>query len=427
MVGRGRERGGQRQDPERERSTSRVGVGLVGLGRAAAAMLPSILLHPRFELRAAATIDPEQRERFADDLALPAYGSIDELCADETVEAVYIATPHDAHTDQACYAVEHGRHVLVEKPMCLTVADSKRIVSAAKRGGVVVMVGHTHGCDPLIMAMRDVIGRRDFGRLRMVWSLNFTDFLRRPRRPEDLDAASGGGVLYNQLSHQVDVVRTLEGDGKISAVRAFTGSWDLEKAGQCAYTALLFFASGAVANVTYNGSGNFDSDRWMSMISETGHRKTRSEGRAVEGGSGRASPSVSATVPSRIPVSRELLEARSAPPDAQAHFGPLIATLDEADLVLRPDGIEIVSRAGVQWLGVERPEGEGSKARTLDEFWRAIRLGEPIVHSAAWGAHTVASCLAVHASTCWGREVRVGDQRASSPKSIVEAVGATKP
>ena len=63
----------------------------------------------------------------------------------------------------------------------------------------------------------------------MITALNYTDFLYRPRRPEELDTAQGGGAVFNQAAHQVDIVRLL-GGGRVKSVRAATGAWDRDAA-----------------------------------------------------------------------------------------------------------------------------------------------------------------------------------------------------
>ena len=74
----------------------------------------------------------------------------------------------------------------------------------------------------------------------MINAFYYTDFLYRPRRPEELDTRVGGGVLFNQASHQVDVVRYLAG-GRARSVRALTGDWDASRPTEGAYAALMTF------------------------------------------------------------------------------------------------------------------------------------------------------------------------------------------
>ena len=105
----------------------------------------------------------------------------------------------------------------------------------------------------------------------MINAINYTDYLYRPRRPEELDTALGGGAIFNQGSHQVDIVRLI-GGGRIESVRAAAGAWDKARPTEGAYAALLTFANGAFASLTYSGYGNFDSDEFQGWIGEMGRR-----------------------------------------------------------------------------------------------------------------------------------------------------------
>ena len=72
----------------------------------------------------------------------------------------------------------------------------------------------------------------------MINAQYYTDFLYRPRRPEELVTAQGGGVVFSQGAHQVDIVRLL-GGGRVASVRALTGAWDPARPTEGAYSALL--------------------------------------------------------------------------------------------------------------------------------------------------------------------------------------------
>ena len=74
-----------------------------------------------------------------------------------------------------------------------------------------LVVGHSHSFDAPILRTRELIASGAFGAVRMINALNYTDFLYRPRRPEELDTAQGGGAVFNQAAHQVDIVRLLGG------------------------------------------------------------------------------------------------------------------------------------------------------------------------------------------------------------------------
>src|SRR5258708_7569014 len=95
----------------------RLRLGVAGIGRAFSLMLPSFLADARVQLVAAADPRPEARAQFAAAFSAKAYATVDELCDDPDVMAIYIATPHQFHAEQVRHAAAKGKHVLVEKPM----------------------------------------------------------------------------------------------------------------------------------------------------------------------------------------------------------------------------------------------------------------------------------------------------------------------
>ena len=248
-------------------------LGVAGLGRAFTVMLPTLTQDPRVALVAAADPRPEARQRFAAEFTAPAYDTVEALCADPAVEAVYVATPHQYHARHAMLAAQHGKHLLVEKPLALSLDECAAIIAATDRAGVRLVAGHSHSFDAPVRRLRALIASGAFGRVRMINAFNYTDYLYRPRRPEELDTARGGGALFNQAAHQVDVARLI-GGGRVASVRAATGAWDPARPTEGAYAALLTFADGAFASLVYSGYGHFDSDEFEGWIGEMGQAKT---------------------------------------------------------------------------------------------------------------------------------------------------------
>ena len=79
------------------------------------------------------------------------------------IDAVYVATPHQLHADHVELCARHGKHVLVEKPMALTLAECDRMIAAAERARVALVVGPTHSFDPPVRAARDLIASGRLG------------------------------------------------------------------------------------------------------------------------------------------------------------------------------------------------------------------------------------------------------------------------
>ncbi|MCY4624648.1 MAG: Gfo/Idh/MocA family oxidoreductase, partial [Chloroflexi bacterium] len=228
----------------------RLRIGFIGLGMAGSGMVRSMVEHPDVSIAAAADRHAEPREAFARDFEAEVYEDAEELCESPNVDFVYVATPHQFHKEHVIMAAEHGKHVIVEKPLALTMEDCDAIIEAVDRTGVKVIVGHTHSYDPAIRVMRQMIASGDYGRLGMINTWNYTNFLYRPRRPEELDTSLGGGILFNQVPHQVDSVRVL-GGGVVKSVRSATGVWDPDRPTEGSHLTFLQFEDGAAASLVY--------------------------------------------------------------------------------------------------------------------------------------------------------------------------------
>src|SRR5580693_2690372 len=116
--------------------TEPLNLGVIGLGRAFTLMLPTFMADPRIALVAAHDPRPDARERFAREFGANAYEDAEALCADPDVKAVYVASPHQFHVAHVKLAAKHGKHVLVEKPMALSVDDCREMIAAAREANV---------------------------------------------------------------------------------------------------------------------------------------------------------------------------------------------------------------------------------------------------------------------------------------------------
>jgi phthalate 4,5-cis-dihydrodiol dehydrogenase len=379
-------------------------LGVAGLGRAFTIMLPTLAADPRVALVAGADLRAEARQRFAADFAAKSYATVEELCADPAVEAIYVATPHQHHARHAVLAAEHGKHLLVEKPVALSLPECATIIEAAKRTGVHLVVGHSHSFDAPVARLRALIESGDFGAVRMINAINYTDYLYRPRRPEELDTAQGGGAVFNQAAHHVDTVRLI-GGGRVASVRAATGAWDVSRPTEGAYAALLTFTDGAFASLIYSGYGHFDSDEWQNWIGEMGQTKAPY--------AGLARPCfANAQEETAFKNSRNYGGAGYRPLAAQnfAHqnFGTLLVSCDRADLRATPNGV-IIYQNGISRLdAVPRPSVP--RAGVIDELYDAVVHGRAPLHNGYWAMATLEVMLAMLRSARESRDVALTHQ-----------------
>lgn len=389
-------------------------LGVIGLGRAFMLMRPTLANHPRVRLVAACDPRPEARERFATEFGGRSYSCVEDLCADVGLDAVYIASPHQFHVAHVVCAAAHGRHALVEKPMALTLDDCATMTAAARRAGVHLIVGHSHSFDSPVLRARALIASGVYGQVRMITALNYTDFLYRPRRPEELDTAQGGGVVFSQAAHQVDIVRLL-GGGLVRSVRAATANWDPERPTEGAYTAFLSFADGACASLTYSGYGHFDTDEFCGWVGELGQpRDPKRYGEARAGLRRVTTPEEEAALKNARAYGADdfsVPQGHSNEMRHHNHFGLVIASCEKADLRPTTDGVLVYADEARSFEALPPPAVP--RFEVIDELYDAVMLGRTPLHDGEWGMATLEVCLAILSSAKEGREIALRHQVAA--------------
>jgi phthalate 4,5-cis-dihydrodiol dehydrogenase len=381
-----------------------IRLGIVGLGIAGAVMVHAAARYPGFRIVAAAEPQPAPREAFARDFDATAHDDVRRLCDDPAVDAVYIATPHQFHAEHASLAAAAGKHIILEKPMALTLADCDAVIAAVEKAGVHLVVGHTHAFDPAIRAMRALIASGELGRLGMIASWNYTNYLYRPRRPEELDTSQGGGILFNQVPHQVDIARLL-GGGLVKSVRAHAGGLDPARPTEGHAVAFLAFEDGAAASLVYSGYDFFDGDELHGWISERGGPKQPAHGATRRALAARTGDEAALRT-ARFAYGA----AESAEPLHQPHFGLTIATCARGELRGSADGVFVYDEDGRREIPL--PEGGrfSGRAVVLDDLADAIRTGKKPVHDGRWGKATLEVALAIQTSAREGHEVKLRHQ-----------------
>ena len=370
-------------------------IGVAGLGRAFALTAPAFR-DPRVQVVAGADPRPEARRRFKQEYKARVFPTVEALCDDPAVEVVYIATPHQFHASQARLACAAKKHVLVEKPMALSLDDCRAMNNAARDNGVQLIVGHSHSFDRPILRARELIRSGHYGAPRMITALDFTDFLYRPRRPEELSTEAGGGVVFNQAAHQVDIVRLLAG-GKVRSVRAHTGIWDMARPTEGAYSCLLNFDNDVVATLVYSGYAHFDSDEFMGWIGEMGQKKDPQ----AHGAARKALQGDELRLKARRNYGgREFKQTKAS---AHQHFGVFVVSCEEADLRPLPTGVMVY---GGREKRLERlPKPRIPRAEVIDELYGVVVNGQAPLHSGESAMATLQVCLAMLESAQQQKEI----------------------
>jgi phthalate 4,5-cis-dihydrodiol dehydrogenase len=358
-------------------------------------MLPTFFSDPRVEIVAGFDTREEPLRQLASDFGAATHRDVEALCSDPKVEVVYVASPHQFHAQHVELAARHGKHVLLEKPMALTLAQCDAMIVACERANVQLIVGHCHSFDAPYKSARDLVDSGEYGAVRMIHALNYTDFLYRPRRPEELNTQEGGGVVFSQAAHQLDIVRMLAGSPVIR-VRAATGRWDEARPTEGAYVAMVWFANGCFASVTYSGYAHFDSDEWCGWTSEMGgakppERHSQARQRLVQIGTAADEAELKAATTYGGPKYLDVRAEMS--PRAYQHFGPVIVSCERADIRPVPDGVWIHSDR--ERRKIVLPPSTVPRAEVIDELYGALRQNVKPQHSGIWARGTLAACLAL--------------------------------
>lgn len=382
-------------------------VGIAGLGMAGSLMIPCLVRHPDTVLAGAAEPSPRLRDAFKADYGCPVFEDLETLVRRHEIDAVYIATPHQFHREHAVLAATHGKHVIVEKPIALTLEDCDAMIASAEDNGVSLVVGHTHGFDVPVRQMREIIDRGSVGPLQMVLAFNFTDFIYRPRRPEELDTAKGGGILFNQIPHQIEIVRTLT-DSPLKRVSAVTGKFDSSRPTEGALMAQLGFEDGMTASLTYSGYDHFDSDELHAWIGEGGQPKEPSHGRTRSASQVMQAAGSEAQMRADVYGYGGAISRNASTGDGvtnHPHFGFLVALCERGDIRHGAEGLIVYSDKGREIIPLPLPRPGGGRWEVLDELCNAVLRNKPPRHDGRFARATLAATLAILESANQERQV----------------------
>jgi phthalate 4,5-cis-dihydrodiol dehydrogenase len=371
-------------------SMASIRIGLAGLGTAGRSLPEAVAKTTGFSFVAGADLRPEAREQYHAEFGIQTFDSVVALCELNELDAVYVATPNPFHAEHAITALEHGKHVMVEKPMALTLEDCDRMIAAAEKSRVKLMVAHTRSFNPPIRKMREIISSGKFGRVTQVHTIRYSPWLLRPREPVEINTELGGGVCYRQAPHQVDIARLL-GGGMVRSVRAQAGRWSPENATEGNYSALLQFDGGVTATLIYDGYGYFDDRELIEGDVFSGDkqlgpgqrlRKARAEGKLNKD-------------TSRSGVAFEIERGDGDAPNKlrQPFFGLTLVSCERGALRQSADGVFIYDERGR--TEVSCPDWHGPLKVELEDFYKSVTETQPVHHDGKWGKATLEVCLAI--------------------------------
>lgn len=197
--------------------------GLIGCGDVARKRVAQAIKNePRSRLVAACRRNQARLNEFCDTFDIERrYAEADELINDQEIDAVYIATPVKEHLPQTLAAAKAGKHVLVEKPMAMTVSECDQMIAACKDAGVKLSVAYYRRFYPLVHRIEELLNQGAIGKPLAVAAVTSTPL---DMQPGDegywrvIPEAGGGGALMDVGSHRINVFLHLFGE--VAIVRA---------------------------------------------------------------------------------------------------------------------------------------------------------------------------------------------------------------
>jgi predicted dehydrogenase len=140
------------------------GIAVVGAGYWGRNLVRNFALTPRASLLWVVDQSEAVAQRSATPYAdVEATANLDEVLSDPAVEGIAIATPAATHAALAMAAIEHGKHVLIEKPLASTADDARAVVEAAEAAGLVLMIDHTFCYTSAVRCIRELIASGELG------------------------------------------------------------------------------------------------------------------------------------------------------------------------------------------------------------------------------------------------------------------------
>ncbi|RZJ47702.1 MAG: Gfo/Idh/MocA family oxidoreductase [Flavobacterium sp.] len=177
--------------------TVKVKWGIIGLGNIANQFATDLLLLENAELVAVASRDGDKANEFAQKYnCQKAYDSYEALFADEQVDIVYIATPHDSHAALSIQALENGKHVLCEKPIALSYTDAANIIEASKKNNKFFMEAFWTRFIPSVQEVLNKIRNGEIGDIKYI-NADFAFHGSETEHKRLFDKKRGGGALFD--------------------------------------------------------------------------------------------------------------------------------------------------------------------------------------------------------------------------------------
>ena len=402
--------------------------GVVGLGLGAARMVRVMEAAANIELTAAADLDPEVRGRFQ--TAFPhvkMYDSIEALAADPNVDAVWLSTPNRDHAVHTRILAQAGKHIMVQKPMAVTMQQAEEMCETADKYNVRLMSGHSQAFSPPIRLMRQIVMSGELGKLCAVNAFAYNSWLLSTRKSDDILPVEGGGIVYRNSPHQIDCIRLI-GGGMLRTIRGTFGQWLNGRPGPGYYSAFMEFADGTPAVIFQNSYGYFFADEFVPYGSspEDSRYQRKAHDRAALRQAFRDGTRDETADYEKMGIGRASDFGQT---DADgtwvgswmaSDLGIVLVSCERGDIRQSPEGLFIYDDDGIREVKLPKRESPSTWDLQLSDLYKAVVLGQTAYHDGRWGMATLEVALGIVESARTHRDVELTHQ-ISMPDGYDEA------
>jgi phthalate 4,5-cis-dihydrodiol dehydrogenase len=274
------------------------------------------------------------------------------------------------------------------------------------------MQGHTKMLDAPVRKMGEIVRSGQLGRLGMIHNWDYTDLVFRPRMAHEMKTEMGGGAVYLQAPHQLDVLRFI-GGGMVHSVRGSIGNWIPSRPADGAYTAYLEFEDGTPATAVYNGYAHFDTAELHFWIGEGGTpRDPDTNVKAIREILQAEKDGNEADLKSAMRYAGQSEGAYShferQAQRKQPFFGLTVVSCEKGDIRQTPDGLRIYGDDGISEISLEGQEQ--GRVREMNEMYDAVIEDRDVFPSGEWGMATLEATVAIIESAKQKKELYMTHQ-----------------
>lgn len=226
----------------------KIRFGLIGCGRVAPRHAQSLMQMDNAELVAVADVKPHRADKFAEEYGVEAHYSHEALLGRQDIDAVCICVPSGLHAAVSIDALNADKHVLVEKPIALNLADADRMIQAAEDAGKTLGVVLQNRYNEPMQKLRQLLDEDGLGKLYL-GSACVRWYRPQSYYEDDWHGtwAMDGGAIMNQSIHHVDALTWFM--GPVASVNAYTGTLAHKMEAEDVGVAIVRFQSGALATI----------------------------------------------------------------------------------------------------------------------------------------------------------------------------------